>query len=533
MKQLSIKISVFLLLLLSNSLYAQNLTNSEARKINTMLLDLVERYEDFAGVYDGDTEYEFIRLFKDSESPVYAGDLLLGYDIRKSAIPARQYATELLDYAENISVKISKVRKGVPYFDNGEWYVPIRLKKSVEYTDGNIIISSREYYQEDFELTILAACDLENERCKISSITGNISSNDGFPRKFWVIQEPEKHSYSKISLDELLTADGEKIRYNSYGYAIVPEEGLDELNEMKYEVRITADTLSSTLRHKVIAYDFKKTRGRIKLRNKFAPFSAYSLDKKHTDLKSKSWAYELGCDFGFGLPMGPTGATRFGAFVGVAASISSIGLTKESIQYDYTLQKTDDNPVNSNASEEYKYSYVINSVSEKASYVDLTVPVYLSFDHRLDQNGRFWLNWNVGAKAYLSIDPISGGRSLDIDGQLSKSQNKNTSTIDLADTKVFVSKPMYSKNFIDLSATANAALHIMVSRSAFITVGAGYELGLTDSHVGKKGSYFSQSSYPIVYSDSQNTTKAAHSLFDYTTFKRKAIWLDLGFMLKF
>lgn len=46
-----------------------------------MILDVIDRYEDFAGVYDEDSEYEFLRLFQSPDSPVYAGDLLLGYGV--------------------------------------------------------------------------------------------------------------------------------------------------------------------------------------------------------------------------------------------------------------------------------------------------------------------------------------------------------------------------------------------------------------------------------------------------------------------
>ena len=73
---------------------AQDLTNAESRKINTMVLDVIDRYEDFAGVYDEDSEYEFIRLFQTSDPPVYAGPLLLGYEMGQT-IPASEYAVKL------------------------------------------------------------------------------------------------------------------------------------------------------------------------------------------------------------------------------------------------------------------------------------------------------------------------------------------------------------------------------------------------------------------------------------------------------
>ena len=114
MRIISYILSVFFLVFLSCSISAQNLTNPESRKLNTMVLDIIDRYEDFSGVYDEDSEYEFLRLFQRPDVPVYAGDLLLGYS-HKESLPASEYAVKLLDFAQNVSVSISKVRKEQPY----------------------------------------------------------------------------------------------------------------------------------------------------------------------------------------------------------------------------------------------------------------------------------------------------------------------------------------------------------------------------------------------------------------------------------
>jgi pimeloyl-ACP methyl ester carboxylesterase len=188
---------------------AQSFTNAESRKINTMILDVIDRYEDFAGVYDEDSEYEFLRLFQSPDSPVYAGDLLLGYGVDET-IPVSEYATKMLDFTPNVAVTISKVRKGHAYYENDMLYIPVSLQKSIEYTDGNLILSSDIFYDDKFDLTLLMACDLENEKCRIASITGSIDSEEAFPMNFVVIRRPEPTS-STLKLEDMLTVDGKKL----------------------------------------------------------------------------------------------------------------------------------------------------------------------------------------------------------------------------------------------------------------------------------------------------------------------------------
>ncbi len=240
----------------SATVSAQELTNVETRKVNAMILDVIDRYEDFAGVYDEETEYEFLRLFQSPDAPVYAGDLLLGYR-HDETLPASEYAVKMLDFTPNLSIRVSKVRKGQAYFDSGLLYVPITLKKSVEYTDGNLIISSDIFYDKLFDLTLLLACDLERERCKICSIEGSVDSDKVFPMNFVVVRRPAS-STGKVNLESILTDNGKPLEYNSLDYAIVSEDGLDspEVQEMKYEVRMTQNIVDSTFRHKEIEFGF-------------------------------------------------------------------------------------------------------------------------------------------------------------------------------------------------------------------------------------------------------------------------------------
>lgn len=532
---------------------AQDLTNAESRKINTMVLDVIDRYEDFAGVYDEDSEYEFIRLFQTSDSPVYAGDLLLGYEMGQT-IPASEYAVKLLDFANNVSINISKIRKEQPYFEDGLWYVPVHMQKSIEYTDGSLIISSDFFYEDRFDLRVLMACDLEEDRCKICRIDGSIDSEKVFPMKFMIIRKPEQTN-SKLSLDNMLRVNGQKIEYNDLDYAIVPDGDLDpmEYNEIKYEVQISSQVVDSTLRHKEMAFDFKKTRGRFKIRNKYAPMSAYKLTRSPQGITDKSWAYELGFDLGFGVPVGKTGGSRFGLFIGAAASYSNLSLFADKFAYNYVIES---NKVNSSGYKDLisqtDYRFSINSITESISFLDLMVPLYMSFDHRFGRKGRVWLNWNIGVKAYMNMNSIIGwsNNSYDVDGTLAvwdKLANNKISDKSFSGTFTeFLSPCEYSKLSVDLadlagielpsielSAAANIALHIKLSRSAFLTLGAGYEMGLTECHLSSRDKFYSQNEvYPFV-TDSQNNVIAAYSLYDTVSFQREALWLDLGFMFKF
>lgn len=530
------------LFVICGSASAQSFTNAESRKINTMLLDVIDRYEDFAGVYDEDSEYEFLRLFQSPDSPVYAGDLLLGYGVDET-IPASEYATKMLDFTPNVAVTISKVRKGQAYYENDVLYIPVSLQKSIEYTDGNLILSSDIFYDDKFDLTLLMACDLENEKCKIASITGSIDSEDVFPMNFYLIRRPEPTS-SNLKLEDMLTVDGKKLEYNIFDYAIVPEGKLDPMSfkEVKHEVRISSELVDSTFRHKEMSYDFKKTRGRFKIRNKYAPMSAYALTKAPSGVSADSWAYELGFDLGFGVPVGVTGASRFGLFIGLAASYSDLTLNNEGFNYIYSLDEyhtSPSKPGRFDLASRTDYFFDISSVRENVTFIDLMVPLYMSFDHRFGKKGRVWLNWNFGVKAYVNMNDIIGWNmsSYIPEGRLTVTDairqirlyegsfNKNINE--------FISAPKYTKELYELSAAANAALYIKLSRSAFLTLGAGYELGLTDSHIsGRDDYYYNGRVYPFV-SGVNNNVIAAHTMYDSVSFTRKALWVDFGFMFKF
>lgn len=524
------------------SAFAQNFTNAESRKINTMLLDVIDRYEDFAGVYDEDSEYEFLRLFQSPDSPVYAGDLLLGYGVDET-IPASEYATKMLDFTPNVAVTISKIRKGQAYYENDMLYIPISLQKSIEYTDGNLILSSDIFYDDKFDLTLLMACDIENEKCKIASITGSIDSEDVFPMNFIVIRRPEPSS-SNLKMEDMLTVDGKKLEYNDFDYAIVPEGKLDpiQFKEVMHEVRINSELVDSTFRHKEMTYDFKKTRGRFKIRNKYAPMSAYTLTNAPSGISAKSWAYELGFDLGFGVPVGSTGASRFGLFIGIAASYSDLTLINGGFDYNYSLNEYHTTPNRLGSYDlvaRTDYSFEISSVKENVTFVDLMVPLYMSFDHRFGKKGRVWLNWNFGLKAYMNMNDIIG---LNMSSYVPEGRLTVTDAIKqycLYDCSFneniseFIATPDYSKESYELSAAANAAFYIKLSRSAFLTLGAGYELGLTDSHISTRTEYFDSGRvYPFV-SDVNNKVIATHSMYDSVSFTREALWVDLGFMFKF
>ena len=520
---------------------AQDFTNVESREINTMVLDVIDRYEDFSGVYDEDSEYEFLRLFKSPDVMVYAGDLMLGYGTDES-IPVSEYAAKMLDFTPNVAITISKVRKGQPYYEDDILYVPVSLQKSIEYTDGSMILSSDVFYDDKFDLTLLMACDLDNKRCKICSITGSVDSEEVFPMYFTVIRRPEQSS-SGLNIEDMLTVDGKKLEYNSWDYAIVPEGKLDPLSfkEIKHEVRISSEVVDSTFRHKEMSYDFKKTRGRFKIRNKYAPKSAYVLTAAPSGITSDSWAYELGFDLGFGVPVGRTGASRFGLFIGVAASYSNLTLHNEGFTYNYQLNTHHSSPSQSgryDLNAETDYRFTISDVEENVSFIDLMVPVYMSFDHRFGKKGNVWFNWNVGVKAYRSMNETIGWNysSYQAQGQLAivekiTGQSRYSHSFNENFSK-FTIKPDYSKALYEITAAANAALNIKLSKSAFLTLGAGYEYGV-DSHARTRNDYFSKGSvYPFV-SDANHEIVASHTMYECVSFRRDAIWFDLGFMFKF
>ena len=75
----------------------------------------------------------------------------------------------------------------------------------------------------------------------------------------------------------------------------------------------------------------------------------------------------------------------------------------------------------------------------------------------------------------------------------------------------------------------------LLKQYLFLCVKFSYELGFTDVHKSNENNYFNAADqvYPMVYSARLKENVATRSFMDCVSYKRQAMWLELGLMFKF
>lgn len=513
-----ITVSVLLACLwLPVSSVGQTLSNKEKRRINAKLLEAIEQYESNATIYDENTKYAFLELC-DSGALIYC-DLMDQAAGKK--IPVAEYA-DILRGRENVSMEMKNVRRDPPFWKDGAWYVNVNFSKSVVYNDKNAVLySSEEYYKADYDITVEFVYDPEEDCCRIASVDGKISSETPpLPEHYVVINRTS-------SLDDRLWCGKKHPDFNSFDQAFAPAGSIRSWHD---DVRIKADTIARTKNYDFVQFHYRKTSWRAKLRAGFTIGSAFKLTSPVNFTTNTSSAFEAGVDVGYALPLGKS--VSLSIYTGLALSTSKIELGLKDMTYSYAT--------NDRQGASYSRCYDLESVTEGVSYTDIVIPLFLSLDHKLSKN--LGLSWNVGAKIYMNgsakVTPfhIKGEVYGNYGGETVRNQPENAFGLLDNDYDAFLYPNTYARNSTDMSLVGGLALNYNILKQyLFLCAKFSYELGFTDVHKSNENDYFSAADqeYPMVYSARQKDNVATRSFMDCVSYKRQAMWLEVGLMFKF
>jgi len=519
--------AVMIAALSSVCMWGQNLGNAEKRHINAKVLYLLENYEQFASVPDADARYSFLELFVGADAPVFCD--IMGTKGYLSDIRAEDYADCLASNSSTTEIEIRNVVKGKPEFSGGKWNIPVTFSKVVNYTDGNgVLFSVLEYYEgKCFNERMNIVYDPKSDDCRILSIKGNLDARKIFPSgRFLVVNK-------KSPADTTVLFGKEKLRFNSFDQAIIAG-GIPFHRDD--DVRVKSDTIVRSSNYNIIEFRHLPLNWRVKLHAGIAPLSAYRhrLTAAVEDVSDKSSAFEIRADLGGTFRVGKY--SKMGFFIGFGVSNSSLSLSlNKEIPYKISgisLIKPDADAVQHGTIE-----YKIKSASEGLKFTDLVTPVYVSFEHRLHKT--VTLAWDVGAKFYMNF------RTEVLPYTVSYSRDDDVNGLKDFEPKVFdgfLHPVNYKRNFGDITVAANLALDFNVyGGMLYISAGAGYEYGITDSYSYKSAEnkwYDGKSNvYPVVPSVSEGQQQidvAVRSFFDcIISYKRQALWMNLGVKFRF
>lgn len=514
----NIKRIVVLLFLLSPFMAkAQMLSNQERRHINMRLLALIEQYEINASLYDEANRYAFLQLFENEDVPVYSD--MLDYAAGKP-VSASEYVKALSE-RYNISTHIMNVNRDDYVLEDNRWTTVVKFDKSLTYNDVNgILFSSSEYYKADYSISMKCVYNKERDCCYITAINGQIDSEqEPLQERFVVVN----HSNDKI---EKLYVNGRPLEFNSFDQAFAPVGAISPWND---DIRLAADTIAATDRYEFVNLKFRSSHWRTKLHYSQALGSVFKVTSQMDLSSTASSGFEAGVDFGYNIPLSRT--SSMGLYFGAAYSSSNISFGLKDVAYSYQTMDS--------AGQHYTRHYEFSEITEGLSYTDISIPVYLNFDHKLFKH--LYLNWHLGVKVYLNGDAtvtpyhLSGRTYGDYNGNIVSSQKADALGDVSGDYDAFLFPNSYSRNTYDLSLQGGIGLSYNLFRKAiFLFAEYRYEFGLTDVHKSEEKYLFgSGTHYPMVYSSHLNANVATRSFMDCVSYKRQAMWIDFGLMFKF
>lgn len=509
------------LLLLPISAGAQNLSNSEKRYINSRVLSLVEEYERIASLYDDEAEYYFETLFeKGPESMVFCD--MIGSESYLENIPVSEYIRQLRSYASTVTTVLKDVRKGTMTYQDSLWHIPVTLKKSFSYIDNQgYVFSVADFHNSDIEIQMHLIYDPESDTCVIRSIEGSLQSDKQFPKGRFLIIDRVNMAMDGPHLKYMssLMIGNNSISYNEFGQAVLPsgEPTIDDI-----DVEVLVDTVNRGFNYDVVDFDFKQRKTRIKLRYGYSP-NAFKVNNLSEDFEVKSPAMQLGFDIGFAAA---GRKSKFGLYTGVGVLMSNLYLGQNSReQYSYITSRLN----SSLLWESVKVNYELNSVNESVSYLDLFVPVYFEFEHRI--GNYLMLSWNLGAKGYYNLKADPGEHNVSFKYSIGEVQPSSSKEI----VKIF-DQNFYKHAMFDASVFGNIGLDInLLKKRIYLMLRVGYEYGFMPVYKSKLAPYFNSdnpASYPIIYDLESNQHIAVQPMVNGLDYSRRGLWLSGGIKFK-
>lgn len=366
--------------LIVNAQADENLTVIQERKFLLNALRLIENYDNYSDMTDFEEASNFQDLFGSDTLMIYND--LLGFS-EKNTISVRDYAMLLVQRGRSPKIDVKNINHGKVYSDDENWLVDIDFDKSLLYIDADgILLSSNEYYGgKDHRIIATIAMDKLTEQVYIKSIVGSIDSD--IPR----LSEHYAAVQYTSTRDNDVLCNGKKMVFNSFDQALVPAN--PQFTYSDDDANMTIIKKDGT--GEFYSFKFRPTHWRVKPRFEFAVGDFYDYGEGN---KGGS-GMNFGVDFGYIFPS--PGKVKFGVFMGVAYSMSSMDFSVGAREYSYQTA----GGVADVDGDDYVRHYSFSNIEQSVKVSDLMIPAYLDLDFRASRAFSIYLQ--AGVKAYMNL----------------------------------------------------------------------------------------------------------------------------------
>lgn len=518
----------FLLLFLSgmmaigNILSAQNITDSEKKRMSFALLETIEKLETLSSLSDADQANEYISLFSDSDVMVF-NDLIGVSDVEM--MPLGEYVS-CLRRMKNVVVRFSNVERSRPYIDAGSLCVKVSFDKTISYIDQRgVHYSTDDVYGRPYRITAVFSYDDFDGSCRIESFNGCLNGVSTLSSEHLVLKKKRWHEDLKFRKAEVPVRKGfydmdecAELDFDKAGFGLLPAGAAAEdwycMQNMPWDWDPDKSLSAEAGADGFLNLHTKNRHMRLKAYNSTAPAGAYHMEG---ELDGRiSVGNETGVEFRYMFNLG--NQINIGALVSAGVSYSYIDVSLKDFRYSYDYTTS------------AKRAYDFNVFGQKFHTVDAVVSLGTAMEYAFAR--RWSLDFAFGCKAYYNIYAGAGdvycmyevnhtGKGTDY----IKGHFKKETVVNAVDFKSCI-------RTLPLSLIAKLGLDVSISSSSLLTFGLGFEQGLSDYYQSELIPFKSYK-YPVMYSSKSGSDEARYSLSNSFNLVRRAIWVDLGYVFRF
>lgn len=508
--------------LFSAMLSAQNVPEGEMLRLNISLLDAIERYERLSPVQDGVAAVEYMDLFRDRKIMVYND---IPGDFSGTSLPLADYVAKLRSM-NNVVVELRNVEKSKPFVSAGSLCVLVSFDKCISgYDSRGVFLSTEDMYGAPHHIELMFAYDDFEGKCQIESLSGSLSEevpgNMGRPLVYCADKNYGNLRFRKQDVPArkgfYSQEECQVPSFNVLGQAFLPETAADEdwyyMQDIPSEWDPDVFIRTSVSKDGFMTVKADKNYFRARIYNSVAPAGAYAVEGDID--RSYSVSDELGVELRFMFNCGRK--FNVGAYGALGISGSYLDVAVKDFGYTYTLNKTD-------------YSYAFDVLGQRFLTVDAVLSGGLAFEYSLSR--RWAADVKLGGKAYYNLYAKSGDIYCSYDFKAG-TDVANSITGHFRRSNI-INTVEYTPDVwpCPLSATASLGFNYSISKAAQFTFGLTYEHGLNYYYQSNCTSY-KEYDCPVKYSTLYGIDMVYWALEDTFHVKRRAVWLDLGFIFKF
>lgn len=483
----------------------------QSRRMNSRLLDLLDKYEKYSSFEDANFTTAFKSLFLSDYSTVLC-DFPTCLSFGKE-IPVIEYIkfTDDLDQS-GIVQTLYDVRRTDYRKQGGNWTVDLAFTRQISYTD-----KLNMSFESVHDLVLSCVYDTASDRFMIESVSGinqdELRSRPWFTlpgQPFYIVRNTSHHDSKLLSGKEKLNFDGD-YAYVTNGNFKVKD---DDLLLRKVDE-------GSTSAYTMLSFKYKPMRWRARVHGDFALNGGYNIRLRDRNISKFALSYGAGAEIGYMIGMGSV--FKFGLYTGAGVDIGNLILSSKGVSYDFTYS----NPAD--VSQKITRHYDIQSANESITLYSAYIPVYFATEYKLTQ--WLYLTADAGPRFYINtkaMTPYSVKYSVDEGPVQSVSFNNYLLPVTIAPASFDFS--LYGRLGLDFAYRR----HILGLR-------LGFEYGLMDILQRQRDAFYSdawfddstvEKCYPIIYDEAHGDV-AAYSLSAFVEYNRMAVWLEVGYKFKF